>query len=333
MARCEFRTLRVWLARQAAAIVVAALAGALAYAGPLAAQEAVQIPGTSVTITPPDGFSVSADFQGLANAEKQGSFLVAEFPAEAAAQLGGLFADESNAVAGFAAKGITVKSREEIDNADGDTVPILRGSQEANGVTLDKWMALYAGEKVVMITFQIPEANALDEDAMRGALASVRLGGSEESAEPADERLASLPFEFDTVEPFRIGNVNPGVGVMLTVGPNDIDDNQPQVVLNFTKANPAAKPLEPKEMANITFDAFGDDVVIESQEEEIFAGLDGWKTTGTVVEKGIKKRFMHWIASVDETTAAYAFGYGPEDGFGDLQDAVEEMAGSYELKE
>jgi hypothetical protein len=239
-----------------AATLLGGLAGLCLHWGLAFAQEAQAVPGTIVTMTPPEGFVVASDFAGFASVEKQGSFLVAEFPPEAAAQLGGLFLDQEAATAQFATKGITIQSKEEFDNADGEAIPLLRGTQEANGVTLDKWMALYAGPKIVMITFQIPQDKALDEDVMKAAFGSVKLGGIE-GAE-GDPRLAELPYSLGVVEPFRLASVTNGTGALLTVGEKDVDPEatQPQIIVTYTETS--APKSELKRIAEVVLNAIGD---------------------------------------------------------------------------
>ncbi|WHO71412.1 hypothetical protein [Rhizobium sp. BT03] len=308
---------------------VAVLAALALHAGIAIAQLAV--PGTSVTMTPPEGFTIAGGFTGFENVEKKGSFLVAEFPAEAASQLSGLFADQSGAAAAFAQKGITVESREEIDNADGDTIPLLRGSQEANGVTLEKWMALYAADKVVMITFQIPKDSDLDEDAMKAAFASVKLAGAASEPE-GDPRLAELPYELDIVEPFRLASVTNHTGALLTVGPKDVDPEatQPQIVVTYTQTGAPAGDL--KTFANIVMNALGDDVTTETQEDTMFADLDGIASHGTFTENGVKKNFVQIVAPTGSGAFIGFIGTASQDKYEGLKDVMEEIAASVAIK-
>lgn len=309
--------------------LAAGLAALAMHAGVAFAQ--VAVPGTSVTMTPPEGFAIAGGFTGFESVEKQGSFLIAEFPAEAAPQLGGLFADQNGAAAAFAQKGITVESREEIDNADGDTIPLLRGSQEANGVTLDKWMALYAADKVVMITFQIPRDNALDEDTMKAAFASVKLAGASSEAQ-GDPRLAELPYELDIAEPFRLASVTSNTGVLLTVGPKDVDPEatQPQIVVTYTETSAPVGEL--KAHTTILMNAVGDDVTIETQEETIFADLDGISSHGVFSENGVKKNFVQLVAVAESGAVINFMGTAAQDKYGELKDAIEEIAASVAVK-
>lgn len=309
--------------------LVGGLAALTMYAGIAIAQ--VAVPGTSVTMTPPEGFTIAGGFSGFENVEKQGSFLIAEFPAEAASQLSGLFADQSGAAAAFAQKGITVESREEIDNADGDTIPLLRGRQEANGVTLDKWMALYAADKVVMVTFQIPKDSALDEDTMKAAFASVKLAGASDEPE-GDPRLAELPYELDIVEPFRLASVTNHTGALLTVGPKDVDPEatQPQIVVTYTET--AAPIGDLKTYANIVMNALGDDVTVETQEDTMFADLDGIASHGTLTENGVQKNFVQIVAVTGNGAVVGFVGTASQDKYEDLKDAMEEIAASVAIK-
>jgi hypothetical protein len=136
------------------------------------AQTRQPVAGTTVSLAPMRGFVPATAFAGFANEPLQGSVLVAELPAEAYPQLAQLFADAEAARTRFAAQGVRITAREEIETAAG-RVPLLVGTQAGGGEPVSKWIALYKGAKTVMITVQAPERASLDTTAVKTMLASV----------------------------------------------------------------------------------------------------------------------------------------------------------------
>lgn len=294
-----------------------------------AAVEPMAVPGTTVTMTPPEGFVASTDFAGFVNAEKQASFLVAEMPAAALVQLSPLFADQDLAAKSFATKGITVTEREEIETVAGETVPLLHGTQAANGVVLDKWMALYGGEKTVMITFQIPEEHALDAETMKAAFASVSTG----AAPAVDDKLSVLPFEIEAVAPFRVVDVLGGNSVLMMAGDKDVDPEglQPMVVAAVSQASGDMSDLAAvAERSLRETDGFAA-AEITAKEETTFAGMDGFVLSGTYEDDGIKKNFVQYIG-VEDGRALRLIATVAVEKADELKEVVEEIAASMEFK-
>ncbi|WP_284190156.1 hypothetical protein, partial [Vibrio penaeicida] len=73
-----------------------------------AAQERVQIPGTSASMEQPNGFKLSDSFAGFINAKNNSSVVVMELPLEAFDQLSVLFSDLDMAKQGFGKQGLSV---------------------------------------------------------------------------------------------------------------------------------------------------------------------------------------------------------------------------------
>jgi hypothetical protein len=294
------------------------------------AQDAVQVPGTSVKMAPPPGFAPASDFAGFANVEKQGSLLIAEMPAEAMAQLAPLFGDQQKAAASFATKGIIVDGQEEIETKSGETALLLHGTQEAHGTKLDKWMALYAGEKTVMITFQIPQQNAIDAATIKTAFASVEAG----AAPAANAQLSALPFEIEAAQPFRIIQTLAGASVLMMAGDKDVDPQgkQPLAIAAYSKVAAPVKDLAASAAAALKAAAHFSAATITSREETTFAGTDGIVFQGTVDHKGIKKRFTQSFAVTEDGKVMHFLASAPDAEYDGLKDAIDEIAGSIEFK-
>lgn len=310
------------------AVAIAAFTACLAT--PALAEGPIKIDGTTVTITPPPGFERAKDFAGLANAAKGGSFLIAEFPAKAAGDLGALFGDEDRAKANFAKQGIIIAEQEEIESAAGQSIPILRGTQEANGVKLDKWMALYTGAKTVMITFQIPEEHALGEDVMKAAFASVSTG----DAPAVKDEIAALPFRVEPTAPFRVVQSLAGSALLMKVGESDEDPERkdPMMIVTYSKSTTAGQPLAATAEATLKAIQSLQKITVTAKEETTFADADGVILHATAEQDGAKKRVMQFFTiSADRVLQAIAI--VPEADFEKLKEAIEETAGTAEFKD
>lgn len=313
-----------------AGAMIGALATSLWFNEPTQAQE-FKVPGTSVTMTPPAGFTPATDFAGFANLEKQGSFVIAEMPAEAMQQLSGLFGDQQKAAAGFATKGIKVETQVEIETKSGETVPLLHGSQEANGVTLDKWMALYAGEKTVMITFQIPQETAIDAEAVKAAFTSVTTG----AAAPVNAQTSSLPFEIEAARPFRVIQALAGASVLMMAGDKDVDPEgkQPMAIAAYSKTSSTGADLAATAEATLRATKGLATANVTSKEETTFAGSDGIVLQGTFDDKGIKKKFSQSFTIDDQGRVMHFLATASEGQYDEVKDAIDEIAGSIDFKD
>lgn len=294
------------------------------------AAEPMAVPGTSVTMTPPDGFVVARDFAGFMSKEKQGSFLIAEMPAKALAQLSPLFADQDLAAQSFATKGITITEHNEIETDDGQTVPLLHGTQAANGIVFDKWMALYGGEKTILISFQIPHANALGEDTMKAVFASV----SAKAPPTIDDKLVALPFEIKAAKPFRVVDVFAGNSVAMMAGDKDVDPDglQPMVVASVSLASGDMSDLRAAAERSLRATVGLERAEITTKKETIFAEMSGYILRGTYDDKGTKKTFVQYIGAQNGRTFRL-IGMIVTDEAEELEGTIDKIAASVRFKD
>ena len=173
--------------------------------------EPVPVPGTSVSMAPPDGYAVSEAFAGFESPDTGSSITVAELPVEAYAELSTFFGDAAAAGEAFAAQGIEIGDRTEIDVA-GEPASMLEGVQRAAGLEVAKYMVLLPGETTVLVTFNVLDDEDTTRDEAIASLESIELGA------PAslDEQLAELSFTFEARAPFETSGVLGGSGAALT---------------------------------------------------------------------------------------------------------------------
>jgi hypothetical protein len=151
-------------------------------AGPSAAQ-AVRVPGTRVTITPPEGFSPAQQYPGFERPEAQASIMVTELPVPAAAMM------RSMTTPALASKGMVLISARDV-SINQRPARLLHVRQQAAAGEVLKWMLVAGDAKTsVMVVGAFGEASSDMGDAIRRSLLTVAWG----SAEPADE-FEGLPF-------------------------------------------------------------------------------------------------------------------------------------------
>ncbi|WP_332689720.1 hypothetical protein [Bosea sp. (in: a-proteobacteria)] len=271
----------------------AILAGVFAIctlATPLFAQQKQAIPGTTVSLVAPQGFTPATAFAGLQNEKTKASVVIVEMPAEAHAQLGPLFADFDSAKANFARQGVELDDRDEVETPAG-TVPLLSGTQKANGVTFSKWIALLKGAKTVLVTIQSPEDADFDGDDAEALLKSVSLGN-----EPSmSDKIGALPFAVAAAEPFRIVDTIGGSGVLMTVGPLNADPSGKQPLLIVAGQLAAAQGLAIEQLSETLLKQTRglQGATIATREKRPFAGTDGYLLAG---DDGAGKRFEQYLA-------------------------------------
>lgn len=178
--------------------------------GGAATADIVTIPGTSVTIDAPAGFTVANSFAGLESLETGSSITITELPAESYAELSRIFTDVDLAAQSFAQQGIAITRGNSLDTASGPA-SVLVGSQSFDGGMVGKYLALFRGDMVTLITFNVMDAEQLSEAAVDTAVKSVQLA----AALSTEEKVAQLPFSFDVPPPFTVGNVLFGATVAL----------------------------------------------------------------------------------------------------------------------
>lgn len=170
----------------------------------------ISIPGTSVSLNAPRGFTISNNFSGLENVLDGSSITITEFPIDAFDQLNTVFSDLTKAKDSFKQQGIL------IERADTYTIrqrrtPVLIGRQPTSNGEIGKYMALYRGDTTVLLTFNVFNSDALSPSIVKATIDSVRLAPAPTLA----QKIEQLPFSFSVTTPFQVGSVLGGSGVLL----------------------------------------------------------------------------------------------------------------------
>jgi hypothetical protein len=137
----------------------------------LTAAQGTHVPGTSVTLEPPQGFTVASRFTGFERPDLQSSILVTEVVGPFSKLTAGL--NEK----GLASRGMALitSSRQQVDGKEALLLNVKQSA--ANGAEFLKWMLAVGDEKrTVMLVATFPKAAEAElSDAMRASVLSVHM--------------------------------------------------------------------------------------------------------------------------------------------------------------
>jgi hypothetical protein len=191
-----FNLLRIRATRRISVIVASAL---LAWAGFASTGQAlpVRVPGTTVTLVPPAGFTPADRFPGFQRVDMSASIVVSELPGPAETMQKGMTRET------LASRGMTL-IRSETVKASGKDALLIHVSQSVDGKEYLKWMLIAGDEKkLVMIVGTFPkEASELSLSIKRAILSA---SWSSLTKTPTNEGLTFRIFPTATLK--RAGRV------------------------------------------------------------------------------------------------------------------------------
>ena len=179
-------------------------------ATPIVQAESLQVPGTTITMDPPPGFTLAGGFSGFENLKTNSSITVMELPATAYPELSKAMATKQSAAKALASQDITVTERSTA-MVEGKEVPIIEGQQPFRTGSVTKYFTLLDGDKTVLVTFNIFDNSVTPKAAAIESFESINF-----VATPTmEEQLSLLPFEFDAKPPFKAEHIIGGISVVM----------------------------------------------------------------------------------------------------------------------
>ena len=162
----------------------------------------------------------------------------------------------------------------------------------------------------------------------------VMIGAPVFKAAVAEDRLPSLPFKIEAVEPFRIVEADED-SVVLTAGAKDIDidELQPLIVAAFSQAKGEMSDLAGVAERSLKETAGFEAAVITFGKAVTFAGLNGYVLQGAFDQEGNRKTFVQYIGIGSRERALRLIAVVPVDAFDGLEDAIEKVAATVEFKD
>jgi len=273
-ARFVFRIAAVWTACAALALAASAIAQ----------QERLSIRGTSVTLTPPPGFTASRTERGIENTSTGTTITISEAAAEAYPGLAERFKSPKSMTDGYANQGITIRSVRTVDGK----IPFAIGRQtKGNGKDVTRYLALLKGDKTVLVSFTIPDRSFTEADA-EAVLRSIEL-----TPEPTlEERISGLPFVFSAVAPYAVKEVINRQAVNLEVAG---DRAQPTITIGYGRSQ-ALMGEEARVAVDLVKSTGGfREAEITSQEPAMFAGGNGYRLTA-VIEDRVAVQYLRIVS-------------------------------------
>jgi hypothetical protein len=201
---------------------------------PIATAEPVFPPGLRIGLEPPGELRVSKHFSGFEDLDRKVAITILDLPARA-------YQDIERSVFGKDQQGLTIHKRESFPFESGIGI-LISGQAQENGVTVHKWflLATAVGGNIrnltTLVSVQVPETALTVYSAaiIRKALASITFRPM-----PIQEQLGLLPFKLSELAGFRIMQVLPTGGVILTNGQTDDISRQSYMIVSVGPGAPA----------------------------------------------------------------------------------------------
>ena len=154
-----------------------------------------QVPGTSVSLPPPIGFTAADRFPGFTNEATSSSIVVSELPGPYAEVTTGF-----NDSARMQAQGMTLLSKSSV-KVDGHTAMLLHIEQPAYGTIFRKWIVvLDRSRATTFIVASYPKAEAKQEEPLKRAILAATIGNG-------TDPINALAFSVTPSSPFKIAKV------------------------------------------------------------------------------------------------------------------------------
>lgn len=258
---------------------------------PTASAEAVFPPGLRVGLEPPGEFTVSKRFTGFEDAGRNAAITILDLPARAYQEIErSVFAKDQ--------PGLAEVKRISFPFESGIGILITGTATEA-GTPVHKWFLLAAAiggevrDLTTLVQVQVPDTalSVYSDEVVRKALASVTFRPT-----PIKEQLALLPFQLTELAGFRVTQVLPAGGVILTDGPTDDITTQPYMIV---AVGPGA-PAEPSERGRFANDLLATaplaDIKVQLSEPQRINNGPGYETRADAIgPRGNPVSLVQWL--------------------------------------
>jgi hypothetical protein len=230
----------------------------------------IDVPGTHVSLKPPDGFSASSDFPGFELTDKGASILVSELPGSVHELILGL---TEEALRG---QGVTEVGREEL-TVDGWRALLIDGTQTASGVTYSKWMLVLGSESLSAI---ILATYPMDTPELRQPL-RFSLEGAILDPDRSTDAQAALSFTLEPVPPLMFAGTFSGSAVYNTSGQLPSADPQEPTLIVTPSIGPITGSRESFLAAHVMSIPEMLGMELEPLSPIAVGDLEGFEVTGT----------------------------------------------------
>ena len=275
--RCLVPLLTLWLA-------------SIAYA-PTASAEAVFPPGLRVGLEAPGDFTVSKRFSGFEDPGRNAVITILDLPAVA-------YRDIERSIFAKDQQGLADLKRVSFPFESGIGI-MVSGTANEGGVPVHKWFLLAAAiggevrDLTALVQVQVPDTalSVYSDEVVRKLLASVTFRPA-----PLKEQLAMLPFQLNELAGFRVAQVLPAGGVILTDGPTDDITTQPYVIIAVGPGTPSAPDDRGRFAADLLATAPLGNIQVRLSESQRISNGPGYETRADAIgPRGNPVSLVQWV--------------------------------------
>ena len=239
----------------------------------------IAVPGTSISLSPPANFILSEQFSGFVNEETFSSITLTQLPPEAYLEVSQALSSTPEVISElFASRGIMleVESVSSID-VQGTQVPFVKGIQTVADTQVQKYFVLVGEESTTLITFNLFEESPLSEEAVIEAIQSIEVG----PVPSIQQKVADLPFTFETAGSFEVFDVLFGSSVVLSPGGESDPSGEVPLIVIASSVNPVRVTSLADYSTYLLNNTAGlTEMVVTDQSPIEFAGGEGYFTRG-----------------------------------------------------
>lgn len=255
------------------------------------AADTVFPPGLRVGLLPPGDFTVSKRFNGFEDTGRNAVITVLDLPARA-------YQDLERSVFAKGQPGLADVKRISFPFESGIGI-LITGTATDAGTPVHKWFLLAAAlggeihDLTTLVQVQVPDTalSVYSDEVIRKALATVTFRPT-----PIKEQLGLLPFQLTELAGFRVTQVLPAGGVILTDGPTDDITTQPYMII---AVGPGA-PSEPSERGRFATDMLATaplaDIKVQLSEPQRINNGPGYETRADAIgPRGNPVSLVQWL--------------------------------------
>lgn len=286
--------------------------------------QAEEVPGTSVSLTPPDGFVAANRFPGFMKESTGSSIMISEIPGPYAEVTAG-FSDQ----VGMRAQGMELLSKSSA-KVDGHEAMLLQVEQIAYDILFRKWLVVVdRSGSTVLIVATYPESESKQEEKpLRAAILAATFG------KPTDPRDA-LVFSATPVAPFQVAKV---MGQSMIFSPNGQfpvkDERVPFMILTLSLEDLAIPDQMAFAESRVTKIATVENLVVDQTTPITIGDLPGYATTARGEKVATATPLtIYQVVLFDASGYCLILGITPSEEKSTYLPVFEEIAKTFKMKE
>lgn len=289
------------------------------------------IPGTPVSLIPPQDFHLAQDFTGFINDKTKAVILVATFSAGAGNTVEAIYSNRKKFTEIMCKYHFIIENSLNEKTATGEAITIYSGTQGDGATVYDKWATLVSQNGIYMITLQSPKkANLSLEDAI-ALFRSIKIG----AWNSLEMQVSALPFTFTVVPPFTVQATLMGSAVKLRAN-RKMTSDAPQTsvyIIRDTQIHSSDSVQLAQKLYIASIRQAFELKEITEEKQISFAGKTGDLLIGTGLNSEGKNEGIILYTTVDDTNKAiYLQATGEKETLFSLKEEIGKIAESTRLK-